>query len=105
MLRFRYTCARHQREFILASKRGGCSDPDQMDEIRRKTLAWLSTKFPRLVLDHFNDNSCLGCKLEANAVGTKETGLFITELDQTYAAKSQANVDTVATARPRRSRP
>jgi hypothetical protein len=68
MLRFRYTCPRHQQVFIEAAKRGGCHDLAKMDEVRRKTLAWLSFRFPRMVLDHFNEESCLGCKLEASGM-------------------------------------
>jgi hypothetical protein len=51
-LHFRRTCSRHQQIFIEAAKRGGCYDPEKMDEVRRKTVAWLSAKFPRMVLDH-----------------------------------------------------
>jgi hypothetical protein len=80
MLHFRYTCALHQRMFIDAVKHGGCHDPAKMDEVRRKTLAWLSLRFPRMVLDHFNESSCLGCKLERNGVGLEEVGRVITRL-------------------------
>jgi hypothetical protein len=65
MLQFRYTCARHQQMFIEAATRAGCSDPAEMDDIRRRLLAWLSARYPRLVLEHFHEETCLGCELEA----------------------------------------
>jgi hypothetical protein len=65
MLRFRYTCARHQQMFIEAATRAGCSDPAEMDDIRRRLLAWLSARYPRMVLEHFHERTCLGCELEA----------------------------------------
>jgi hypothetical protein len=89
MLHFRYTCARHQRMFIDAVKRGGCHHPEKMDEVRRKTLAWLSIRFPRMVLDHFNESSCLGCKLERNGVGLEEVGRVITRLAVSVAAAEE----------------
>jgi hypothetical protein len=85
MLSFRYTCARHQRVFIEAAKRGGCYDLTKMDEVRRRTLAWLSVRFPRMVLDHFNEDSCLGCKLDACGMGTAEVESVITELSKSFA--------------------
>jgi hypothetical protein len=89
MLQFRYTCALHQRMFIDAVKRGGCHDPEKMDEVRRKTLAWLSLRFPRMVLDHFNEASCLGCKLERSGVGLEELGRVITKLATDVAAAEE----------------
>jgi hypothetical protein len=93
MLQFRYTCPRHQLVFIEASKRGGCFDLEQMDEVRRKTLAWLSVRFPRMVLDHFNEGSCLGCKLESNGVGVEGVERAITELSMSVVAEAQAVTD------------
>ncbi|MGO8917988.1 MAG: hypothetical protein ACLQJR_18960 [Stellaceae bacterium] len=87
MLTFRYTCPRHQQVFIEAAKRGGCYDLQTMDEIRRKTLAWLSNKFPRAVLDHFNEESCLGCKLEANGVDSSDVERVISELAKEALAR------------------
>jgi hypothetical protein len=89
MLQFRYTCALHQRLFIDAVKRSGCHDPEKMDEVRRKTLAWLSIRFPRMVLDHFNESSCLGCKLEQSGVGLEELGRVITRLAADVAAAEE----------------
>jgi hypothetical protein len=89
MLHFHYTCALHQRMFIDAVKRGGCHDPAKMDEVRRKTLAWLSIRFPRMVLDHFNESSCLGCKLEWSGVGLEELGRVITGLAMGAAAAEE----------------
>jgi hypothetical protein len=89
MLHFRYTCAPHQRMFIDAVKRGGCHDSEKMDEVRRKTLAWLSLRFPRMVLDHFNESSCLGCKLERSGVGLEELGRAIMRLAADVAAAEE----------------
>lgn len=63
-LAFRFTCAHHQAVFSEAGRKGGCYTPEALDELRRRTLAWLSNEYPRAVLDHFNEGSCLGCKLE-----------------------------------------
>lgn len=86
MLIFRYVCPHHRRIFIDAARRGGCCDPEQMDEVRRKALAWLSTQFPRAVLDHFNEEACLGCKLEANYLDVSELEHVIVELSRTVAS-------------------
>ncbi len=56
-----------------------------MEEVRRKTLAWLSTRFPRAVLEHFNEEICLGCKLEANCVDVSELERVIVELLRSVA--------------------
>lgn len=80
MLNFRFTCEKHKQVFIAAAKRGGCHDPARMDEIRRKTLAWLSQRYPRAVLDHFNEESCIACKLEANGIDIGEVEQVVTEL-------------------------
>jgi hypothetical protein len=58
-----------------------------MDEIRQKTLACLSTTFPRAVLDHFNEESCLGCKLEANGIDMAEVERLVTKLAQELGAQ------------------
>lgn len=98
MLHFRFTCPRHQRDFVEIAGRGGCHDPVEIDEIRRKTLAWLSTRFPRMVLDHFNEQSCLGCKLDVNGVDLKEVECVILDFARRLAAR-----ETIP-ARPLRSR-
>jgi hypothetical protein len=82
MYHFRYTCPRHQRAFVEAAKRGGCGNFAKLDEVRRKTLAWLSVRFPRMVLDHFNEESCLGCKLEENGADLRDVEHFIIELSR-----------------------
>jgi hypothetical protein len=51
--------------FIEAATRAGCSDLAEMDDIRRRLLAWLSARYPRMVLEHFHEGTCLGCELEA----------------------------------------
>ena len=65
MLQFRYTCVRHQQMFMDAATQAGCSDPAELDELRRRVLAWLSARYPRMVLEHFHEGTCLGCELEA----------------------------------------
>jgi hypothetical protein len=105
MLQFRYTCARHQRVFIEAAKRGGCHDLEKMDEVRRKTLAWLSVRFPRMVLNHFNEDSCLGCKLEACGIGTTEAEGIITEISKSFATEANREAaDAVIKPSPGESR-
>jgi hypothetical protein len=96
MLQFRHTCARHQRVFIEAAKRGGCSDLEKMNEVKRKTLAWLSLRFPRIVLDHYNENSCLGCKLEAGGLGTAEAEDIITEISKSFATETREAADAIS---------
>jgi hypothetical protein len=86
MLHFRHTCPRHQQAFMGAAQRGGCDDPAKMEVVRRKMLAWLSAKFPRMVLDHFNEKSCLGCKLEATHVDLKEIERVFSELAKGLAS-------------------
>ena len=80
VVKFSYTCPRHQQMFIEAARRGGCRDPDELDAARRRTLAWFSVKFPRMVLDHFNEDSCRVCKLETNGVGLDEIEHVVIEL-------------------------
>ncbi|HWG79255.1 MAG TPA: hypothetical protein VN681_05740 [Stellaceae bacterium] len=65
MAQFRYTCARHRQMFIETVTRAGCTDPAEMDDLRRRLLAWLSARYPRMVLEHFEEATCLGCELEA----------------------------------------
>jgi hypothetical protein len=86
MLRFRYTCARRRQIFIEAVKRGGCYDLTRMDENRRKMLAWLAVRFPRMMLDHLNEDSCLGCKLETKGMGTREVESVVIERSKSFAA-------------------
>ena len=64
MLGFRYVCERHQQLFADSVVREGCCDPERMEKARRRLLAWLSEKYPRLVLDQFNNEACLGCAIE-----------------------------------------
>jgi hypothetical protein len=77
---FQYTCVRHRELFFDLVSRGGGCDPARLDDVRRKMLAWLSARFPRMVLDHFNERSCLGCKLEASALDTTEVERAMAEL-------------------------
>jgi hypothetical protein len=79
MLSFGRTCARHQRMFVEAAERAGC-DFTRLNEVKQKTLAWLSRHFPRAVLDHYNEGCCLGCKLEGNGTDLGEIERIITEL-------------------------
>ncbi len=68
MPRFRYVCAQHRARFIDVVREEGCHDPAAMEQVRRLLLAWLSERYPRLVLDRFNDESCIGCGLDAYCV-------------------------------------
>ncbi len=77
-----YTCTRHQQMFVEVARRGGCRDHAKTHDLRRKTLAWLSARFPRMVLDHFNEGACLGCKLEASGMDLTEIERVITNLAQ-----------------------
>jgi hypothetical protein len=77
-----YTCARHQQMFVEIVRRGGCFGRTRTHDLRRKTLAWLAVRFPRMVLDHFNEGSCLGCKLESNGLDVAEIERVITGLAQ-----------------------
>lgn len=79
MLAFRYTCARHQRMFIEAAEHAGCG-VGRLNEIKQKTLAWLSRHFPRAVLEHYNEACCLGCKLEGNGIDLREVERVVAEL-------------------------
>jgi hypothetical protein len=87
MLRFRYTCARHQRDFVAATQRAGCFNLSHIDQIRRRVLAWMSARFPRLVFEHFSEESCLGCKLEASGIPLTEVQSVIMELAEEFALK------------------
>jgi hypothetical protein len=65
MLKFRYTCPRHQALFTEILREEGCTDPAKMDEARRMVLSWLSEKYPLIVFEHFARESCIGCDFEA----------------------------------------
>jgi hypothetical protein len=65
MVKFRYTCPRHQALFIEILREEGCADPAKMDEARRMVLSWLSEKYPLIVFEHFHRESCIGCDFEA----------------------------------------
>lgn len=58
--------------FIDTVTREGCNDLAEMEEIRRYMFAWLSEKFPSMVLDHFNAEACLGCAIENAHVDTTD---------------------------------
>ena len=68
VLGFRYVCAPHRERFIEVVRQEGCHDPAAMEQVRRQLLAWLSERYPRLVLDHYNDESCIGCGLAASCI-------------------------------------
>lgn len=94
MLRFRCTCAHHQDVFVAAARRGGCFDLGEIDVLRQKTLARLSAVYPRAVLDHFNEESCLGCKLEAGGIDLGEIERLVTGLARELCAqKSRVSRD------------
>ncbi|HZB91921.1 MAG TPA: hypothetical protein VE397_10795 [Stellaceae bacterium] len=79
MPQFRFTCQRHQRWFLELAAEAGCTDPAKLDELRGKILAWLSARYPRHVLDHFNEGSCLPCKLHAAHVDVAEIVRIVVE--------------------------
>jgi hypothetical protein len=87
MLQFRYTCERHQQMFIDAVTRAGCSDPAEMDDIRRRLLAWLSARYPRMVLEHFQEGTCLGCELEARFGDARELERALRAVEELVSAK------------------
>jgi len=60
----RFLCSRHQQTFVDLLTREGCCDAELMERSGRRLLAWLSQKFPWLVLQQFNAEGCLGCALE-----------------------------------------
>ncbi len=68
---FRYVCQKHQQLFVDTVARAGCSDPEEMEKARRRLLAWLSEKYPRLVLEQFNNEACLGCAIEKGHLDTR----------------------------------
>jgi hypothetical protein len=68
VLRFRYVCAQHRERFIEVVRQEGCHDAAAMEQVRRLLLAWLSERYPRLVLDHYNAESCIGCGLAASCI-------------------------------------
>jgi hypothetical protein len=82
--------------FIAAAKRQGWHDRAELDDARRKALAWLSTNFPRMVLDHFNEEICLGCKLEANGVNLNEIEYVISEFSRTLDGGSGRKASEIA---------
>jgi hypothetical protein len=86
MLNFPYACPRHKQSFIEAANRGGCHDPAKMDQVRRKALAWLSAKYPRAVLDHYNEKTCLACKLEAGRFDLQDVRRAIIEMSKNLAS-------------------
>ncbi len=86
MLSLPYACPRHKQAFIEAAKRGGCHDPAKMDEVRRKVLAWLSAKYPRAVLDHYNEKTCLACKLEASRFDMGDVRRAVIEMSKSLAS-------------------
>jgi len=72
MLGFEFACERHQKVFIEFLARAGCGDAKKLEVVRQRLLAWLSETYPRLVLDRYNENSCLGCGLEEAHVDLEE---------------------------------
>jgi len=91
MLQFRYTCERHQQTFIAAAQRAGCSDAADMDDIRRQLLAWLSARYPRLILDHFREGTCLGCELEARFGDAREITRAIEAIQELVKARLKSS--------------
>jgi hypothetical protein len=65
---FRYVCPTHRQRFIEVVQGEGCREPAAMEQVRRLLLAWLSETYPRLVLDSYNSESCMGCALNAACI-------------------------------------
>ena len=72
MLAFQYVCPPHRQRFIATVQQEGCRDPAAMEQVRRLLLAWLSERYPRLVLESFNAESCMGCALNAACIDLAE---------------------------------
>ena len=68
MVAFRFVCPEHRRRFIEVVEGEGCRDPEAMEQVRRRLRAWLSEHYPRLVLDSYNSESCMGCALNAACI-------------------------------------
>lgn len=85
MPKFHFTCDRHQRQFLELAAGAGCTDPERLEELRAKILAWLSARYPRHVLDHFNEESCLPCKLHDAHVDTAEIARAVVEFARRIA--------------------
>ncbi len=98
MVRFQYTCLRHQQWFIDVVTRAGCSDPAKMEDVRRQMRAWFSRRYPRLMLDHFRLGSCLGCDTETLFGNLNEIAQAIRELvsvraiEQRHGQRERARV-------------
>ena len=71
MLGFRYVCQKHQQLFADTVAQEGCCDPEEMEKARRRLLAWLSESHPRLVLEQFNKEACMGCAIEQAQLDTR----------------------------------
>jgi len=51
-------------------------------------LAWLSARYPRKVLDHFQEGTCLGCELEARFGDGSELDRAIRAVEELVNAKA-----------------
>jgi hypothetical protein len=78
---FQFVCPPHRQRFIELVEGEGCRDRAAMEQVRRLLLAWLSERYPRLVLESFNSESCMGCALNAACI----------DLTDMYAAIRQAS--------------
>jgi hypothetical protein len=56
--------------FVYAVTQERIFEPERMEQIRRRLLAWLSEKYPRLVLEQFNAEACIGCAIEKAHIDT-----------------------------------
>ena len=80
MVAFRYVCPAHRQRFIEVVEGEGCRDPAAMEQVRRLLLAWLSERYPRLVLETFNSESCMGCALDAACIDLADMYALIRRL-------------------------
>ncbi len=89
MLKFSYTCPRHQRKFVAAVKRAGCSNAAKMEEVRQRLQGWFAQHYPQLMLDHFREGTCLGCDIEALGGDLGQIDRAVLELATTRAAEQR----------------
>ena len=80
MVAFRYVCETHRQRFIEVVEGEGCHDLAAMEQVRRLLLAWLSERYPRLVLDSYNTESCMGCALNAACIDLTDMHALIHRL-------------------------
>jgi hypothetical protein len=87
---FRFVCPQHRQRFIDSVELEGCRDPAAMEQVRRLLLAWLSERYPRLVLDSYNTESCIGCALHAACIDLSDMHAMVREASRRAGARTIA---------------